>query len=315
MTFPTTSDRGVTEAHGRLMTCLRLPMRFSVRVFCLATICNMALGCGSHKTDKHPDALPGDDANLVSGGDDSARVDPVDATTSPDISTVKPDGNERSDGIVSRDVVCSDLLVATPDLVNRDPDALACTAAQQSRRNAVDQQTIIPFAETPAVVQDFLTVFLSKEYIEEHLRFVQTFNGTSINTNDLAIDFLDGCYTSSAPGQIEWGVAIYKGKILYVGPSREWRVLIGEEEARQLMTAAGCDASNLGLGWGAEATPIPGVSTYNGGSYYPAWQAGGQDVDVKPGMPSGTYCKGPTCSVHAETGSVSQKPGICASPG
>jgi hypothetical protein len=110
-------------------------------------------------------------------------------------------------------------------------------------------------------------------------------------------------------------VAIYQGKIRYLGPSREWRVLISEEEANRLAVAAGCDASNLELGWAGERTPIPGVNEYTGASYYPAWQAGGQSVETKPGLPAGSFCKGPTCTVHAETGKVSQTPGYCASPG
>ena len=155
----------------------------------------------------------------------------------------------------------------------------------------------------------------SKAYIEEHFRFFATSNGTSINPNLLDFYFLDGCYTSTVPGQVQWAVPLYRGKLRYLGPSQEWRILVGDDQARVQAEAAGCDASNWELGWAAEGTPIPGVSEYSGVSYYPAWQAGGQTVAVPSGLPAGSFCNGPSCSIHAATGAVSVTPQRCGSPG
>jgi hypothetical protein len=194
-------------------------------------------------------------------------------------------------------------------------DALKCTAAQEDLRATVYQNTIIPYADIPEVPRDFVAAFLSQSYVEEHFRFFPYPSSFSANPYFLYFYFIDGCYTDSVPGQIQWNVPMYQGKIRYLGPSREWRILVGEEQARAAVEAAGCDASNLDLEWAAEGTPIPGVDEYSGMSHHPIWRAGGQSVPVPPDLPAESHCYGPVCQVHAETGAVLQTPRSCASPG
>jgi hypothetical protein len=304
----------------------------------------VAAGCGSHPAAKRSDASPTGDTHVVTNGDGPAEV-----AASPDVGTAAGDARENPDEVSGKDATgasdtptktadagatpdalpderlapdqgasdpasANDLLWA-PDAVGPIADALTCTAAQEALRASVYEATIIPFADTPAVVQDFLTAFLSRGYVEEHFRFSPTSNGTTTNPNLLDFAFIDGCYTSTVPGQIQWNVPIYQGKIRYLGPSQEWRILISEEEARAQVEAAGCDASNLGLAWAAVGTPLPGVNEYSGLSDYPIWQAGGQSVEGPSGLPAGSHCTGPVCNVHASTGVLAQTPRLCGSPG
>jgi hypothetical protein len=244
---------------------------------------------------------------------DSVQAMPADTAVSSDSSVAKADSPMAADASPAKDGIASDRPMIGFD---RDgQDALTCTAEQERRRASYAKVTFLSLAETPAAIQDFLTVFLSKDYIEEHFRFFQTWNGTSYNQRQYAFAFVDGCNTVTVPGEIQWGPALYEGKTRYIGPGREWRILIEDDDARRLVVDAGCDASNLRLGWATEATPIPGVKLYGGdGSDYPAWQTVSQPVETKPGLPAGSHCYGPSCTVHAQTGAVSQRPGYCTSP-
>ena len=129
--------------------------------------------------------------------------------------------------------------------------------------------------------------------------------------------YLEDCpiHALTARSDIQWGVPICQGKVRYVGPSREWRVLVSEANAKALMEAAGCDASNMQLTWDSDGSSIPGVNECFGMlGYHPAWQAGGQSI-TPVGLPPGSYCQAATCMVNAETGAVSSTPQYCEVPG
>jgi hypothetical protein len=166
-----------------------------------------------------------------------------------------------------------------------------------------------------SVVTGFLTPFLSVDYITEHFRFIMTNGSVPTVGFPWYFYFIDGCYTDTGQSFIQWGVPICQGKVRYVGPSREWRVLVSEANAKALMEAAGCDASNMQLTWDSDGSSIPGVTECLGMlGYHPAWQAGGQSV-APVGLPPGSYCQAATCMVHAETGAISSSPQHCAAPG
>ena len=283
-------------------------------------------GAATRDTSDSVEEIVARDATGVSdtpfaAGDAIVTRDTTDASDTPfergdtgPVSDASPDQRPPPDEGAYDLAPLADLASAVDSVVPLQ-DAPACTAAQEARRAIVYESTIIPYADTPEVVRDFLTAFLSVSYIEEHFRFCWTIPNVPTDPALLYFYFVDGCYTITTPGQIHWDVPVYEGKVHYIGPSREWRVLISEEEARVQVEAAGCSSSNLWLTWGAEQTPIPGANEVGGFSYYPVWLAGGESVDASPGMPPGTHCSGPVCYVHAATGALlSQSPGLCGGP-
>jgi hypothetical protein len=215
----------------------------------------------------------------------------------------------------SNDPASSPDSVLSTDLIQSSEDSSACTPEQDRLRNTIDPSAIIPYVDVPAVVTDFLTSFLSVDYITEHFRFIMTNGSVPTAGFPLYFYFIDGCYTDAGQGFIQWGVPICQGKVRYVGPSREWRMLVSEADAKAPMEAAGCDSSNMQLIWGSDGSSIPGVTECFGIlGYHPAWQAGGQSV-TPVGLPPGSYCQAATCMVNAETGAISSTPQYCAGPG
>jgi hypothetical protein len=190
-------------------------------------------------------------------------------------------------------------------------DALSCTTEQAARRNQTTTRTLIPYRELPTLVQDFLTAFLSVEYATEHFLFYTATGAPPGPTTVLYFYFVDGCFTTTY-GQLQWGPAIYQGEIRYIGPSREARILIGETEAKARMEEAGCDASNLDLTWSRDyglktTNPLP--NEQSGLIWYPAWQAGRQNVP--PTNPLDLECFADQCTMNAETGAMTVIPGGC----
>ena len=312
-------------------------------VLCVALVAVVA-GCSSHPASGRADAATpldssgtqnardADNANRAPDGANSARdasnpMDSANAIGDASNTTEAPLVGNRADAVVdaaqdervspdarsNHPAPIPDSALST-DLTQPSEDASACTPEQDRLRNTIDPNAIIPYDDVPAVVTDFLTSFLSVDYITEHFQFIVTNGSVPTAGFPLYFYFIDGCYTDTGQSFIQWGVPICQGKVRYVGPSREWRVLVDEADAKALIEAAGCDSSNMQLTWGSEGSPIPGVNECSGISYYPAWQAGGQSVNPV-GLPPGSYCQAATCMVNAETGAISSTPQYCEVPG
>jgi hypothetical protein len=278
-------------------------------------------------------ARDADNANRAPDGANSVRdasntMDNANATGDASNTAEAPSDGNRADAVVdaaqdervfpdtrSNDPAPIPDTALSTDLTQPSEDASACTPEQNRLRNTIDPNEIIPYDDVPAVVTDFLTSFLSVEYITEHFRFIMTNGSVPTAGFPLYFYFIDGCYTDTGQGFIQWGVPICQGNVRYAGPSREWRVLVSEANAKALMEAAGCDSSNIQLNWGSDGFSIPGVNECFGMvGYHPAWQAGGQSV-TPVGLPPGSYCQAATCMVNAETGAISSTPQYCAVPG
>jgi hypothetical protein len=193
------------------------------------------------------------------------------------------------------------------------PDAgVVCTPEQEAQRSA--NPAPMPFASLPSSVQDFLLSFLSRSYIDEHFRFYPLQASAS---NLSYFDFVYGCLTARN-GFVEWGVPMCNGKTRFVGPAKEYRLLVDEAQATQISQADGCDWTDVTLGWDPMAPasiPAPRPDTCDGFVSYPAWHTGGQTLPADPGLPAGSFCQAPRCTINAETGAASVTPRMCASPG
>jgi hypothetical protein len=269
---------------------------------------------GSGYTDVNPD--PGGMADVSLPNLDSSRSpdagSTADGVTNPigDTSVAGRDGAgpESSLSDTSRSSLDSG------DLVNRDPDgaAQACTPEQEVLRKSNTDP--MPFDSLPESVKDFLLTFLSRSYIEEHFRFYSQLATTSRMSY---FDFVDGCLTATT-GFVQWDIPICQGKIRYIGPAKEYRLLMDEPQAKKVSEAAGCTWSNATLGWNPmspTSIPEPRPVACDGAIDYPAWFVGGATLSADPGMPAGSYCQAARCIINAETGAVSVTPRMCASPG
>jgi hypothetical protein len=279
----------------------------------VSPIALVATGCSSHSASTLRDAATAPDSSGTQYAQDTAVASqaPDSANSAKDSITPDDSANTPEDASHLVDAPIDD--ARTDTVANAPTDALACTPDEDILRDAINQYTIIPYKDLPDVVTNFLTTFLSVDYINEHFRFFMPNGGAPTTGTPLDFYFVDGCYTSQY-GEIQWGVPIYKGEVRYMGPSREWRVLINETYAKALIEAAGCDSSNIEPAWGSAGAPMAGVSEFSGASFYPAWRAGGQSVPPV-GLPSGSYCQAATCTVNVETGVLSSTPQSCGVPG
>ncbi len=229
---------------------------------------------------------------------------------------VGPPMRGRRDGAGRESGPAVDAVADTVDGPATVPDAgdagVVCTPAQEAQRSA--NTAPMPFASLPSSVQDFLLSFLSRSYIDEHFRF---YPPQASAANLSYFDFVDGCLTVQG-GFVEWGVPICNGKIRFVGPAKEYRLLVDETQAGQISQADGCDWADATLAWDSmdpASIPAPRPDTCDGFVSYPAWHTGGQTLAADPGLPAGSYCQAPRCTINAETAAASVTPKTCASPG
>lgn len=246
-------------------------------------------------------AIPVDRRSPVVASDADGRDAVVDSNASVVEGGAQPDSG-RGEG--DADSGRADSLVDAPPA--------ACSSAQLAAREKPGYK-LVPWAEMPQNLTDFLTTFLPAAYIQDHLRFYSPSSDSAAAAGTMYVNLEFGCETISG-GQIQWGLAICSGKIRWIGPSQAWQLNIDRAEAVRRITAAGCNADNLELRLEQVNTPIPGIAECLGLSFHPAWVAGAQSVVCANNLPAGCHCYASRCSLNVDDGALATQVASSACP-
>jgi len=288
-------------------------LRSLALVFCVPVILGTA--CGGHgSSSRSPDASPtvprndredsGDPGSDVRGGSpETSRATDADALLRADAAHEETGPGPAADAS------------AVP---SADADADAEGRVCPPRRVVtLDPSTQVPYSELPDVVAEFLTSFLTVDYITEHFGFFTRSDSAPPERTVLYVHMTYGI--QSVGGTITWGTA-YGDKIVYSGPSRGWEVLVDHATAAKQAEAAGCamiDYCN-DLRFELEQDASSETDRYGNRGSHLVWATGGGRTTCPPNSGADCECTANRCVVNAETGALDFQPGsirCLAAPG